>query len=540
MGKAEETKNAAQQLGFHLTPAEASGEPFLAAKQGAQGYTKEGAKDLYEFQQGRGKKLDRLIEDNLENISTGSTIKVSPDADLQVAAKNIIGKKEKALQKEAAPYYEQAAKKLVGKRVPDKEVKVVSSILDAYGEPIVTTKLEPTKEIKWPKAIAEDPAIIRSINKVWNDPQYYVDLEGFKKNSIRVLDLAKRDIDSRIAKNKSITAPNKDAVRVLTASKKRLTSIMDQLSPIYKKARSIYEEGSPAIEALKNGTIGKIATRKDITIKNIGKDIFDHAQTNPKIFKEIRDQIYKESPEAWKNIVRQEMERKIGTTESGASNFYKKILKDNKTYRQFHEALSHNKGAQKNLALMKKTFGNLIESVSVKSAAEKGVNLSTNKTVQVLNAIAEKVGVKFDKAAIDLILDPRWNERMRKVEKITDLDDRVTQFTRLMAEAAVGATKASVKAVKKGSPVASIEGAIAQDRNINQSDNIEEPSEYPEYDNLSLEELKSLDTRLYGKPKTDEDKEFEAEDKEFGYLTDDEVVRLHSKLYGNNNNDLTY
>jgi hypothetical protein len=432
--EATKNKEAARELGFHVTPAEASGEPYLAAKQGTQGYTKGGAESLHKFQKGRNKQIAGLIDKTLDQVSTGATIKVSPDADVRGAAKSIIAKKHKELQEKSAPFYDAAYKKSIGEKVPDKEVKVVSSILGDNGKPIVTIKLEPSKEIKWPTAIAKDPSITRAIDKVWNAPENHVDLEGFQKNSTKVLDLAKRELDSKIAQALKDGEANK--VRVLTASKKRLTNTIDKLNPIYKLARGIYEHGSPAIEALENGTIGKIANRKDTTIKNIGKDIFDHAQTDPKIFREIQHQIYKEDPEVWKNIVRQELGRQIGTTETGATNFYNKILKDNKTYKQFHDALSYNPKAQRVLGLMKQTFGNLIESVSTKSAAEKGANLSLNKTSRVINYLEEKLGGKFDEGAIDLILDPRWDERVSAIGKIQSRNKQALELINVLEDAA--------------------------------------------------------------------------------------------------------
>ena len=54
-----------------------------------------------------------------------------------------------------------------------------------------------------------------------------------------------------------------DRARVIGKSRDKLVAKLDEISPDYNKARSIYSEEMPAVKAIKEGEIGKIANLKD-------------------------------------------------------------------------------------------------------------------------------------------------------------------------------------------------------------------------------------------------------------------------------------
>ena len=101
--------------------------------------------------------------------------------------------------------------------------------------------------------------------------------------------------------------------RVIGKSRDKLVAKLDEISPDYNKARSIYSEEMPAVKAIKEGEIGKIANLKDTQLKNAGKIIFDPSETDIKVLGKIRDEFMKENPDAWKGIIKDEMQRKIST-----------------------------------------------------------------------------------------------------------------------------------------------------------------------------------------------------------------------------------
>jgi len=434
--EAIKNKEAAARIGVHLTPAEASHNPFLAAKEARLGVDEKNAQKLYDSKVANHEQQNRAIEGLYDDITPHTQIDgLSPEDAIRETAKNIIAKQEKQLQERAGPHYAAVEKELIGEKIQHKDVTREYS-LNELGEPILTTKTTTTDGIKFPKKIAKDPTIMKAIDDVWTDPKYKVEREGFEKNSVKILDLAKRRIDADIAGYK--IQGNKDAVRVLQASKKRLTDIIDKAYPQYKLARSIYEEGSPAIEKIKDSAIGKVANRNDLDTKNIAKDLFDPTQTNHNTFIEVRDLLSKENPKAWLAITRQAMQRRVGSTIDGGSNFYNKIIKNKDVYRQFHDALELVPQAQQKLADMSRAFKNLLEPFGAKTAARlsKSSLDVPRSTGEFLKKMAAKFGgKKVDDALIDLITNPNWDKEFITMRQLPTSAEKAHRMSILLRSA---------------------------------------------------------------------------------------------------------
>lgn len=404
---ASNVKQAGERLGIQLTPAEASGNPFIAAKQGALGTSPEGAQKLYGFAKQRLDQEGKAIENLYDDINPATGKAFAPDERVHNVANTIIQDKEQALIKKAQPFYEAS-----------------------YNKKIAPNKLT--------SLMNKDGNIESAVNKVLTDPKYRAEIEGFDPHSTKVLDLAKRVIDEKIATAQA--QGKKDSVRLYTASKHRLTNTVKKFNPAYSKALKTYEQGSPEIEKLYDSPIGKIARREGITLKNVGKDIFDYKQTNPEVFNEVKSAIYKQDPDAWNAIVRQEMENTAQLHQGGqGSSFYKNILKDDKRYKVFHDALSNNKPAQKKLADMKLAFQNIINPVSAKTAAgqaKSSLNVPRSSGQFIKNYADNLIGGAYDNAAIDVILNPKWDEAFKTIDKIELPSVKREEIAKLLGAAA--------------------------------------------------------------------------------------------------------
>lgn len=400
------TKAAAERLGFQATPAEASGDPFIAAKQGTLGTSEKGGLKLAEYGKSNRDKQVGAIQGLLGDISETSLSNLSPDERIRSISQRVIEKEKNALQAKAEPLYKKAESQII-------DPKTVRALIEENG------------------------TIEKAFKNVLKDPDYKTELKGFSPYSTKVLDLVKRNIDDQISVNMRAGESNK--ARLLTNAKSSLVDIIDKFNPTYKEARTVYSEGAPSVKAIEESPLGKIAERKDLTIKNIGKDIFDKQQTNPNVFKDIRDRVYKEDPESWNAIVRQEMERKIGSANDGGSNFYRKVLKDDKTYEQFSAALANNKNAQNKLADMRLAFKNLIEPVTAKTAASQAkssLNVSRSTAQFIKNMLDNVLGGRYDKAAIELITDPKWDERLTQIKSLKNPEEKALEFNGLLSNIA--------------------------------------------------------------------------------------------------------
>lgn len=401
-----DAQKAAKKVGVQITPAEASGSPILAAREAQYGVTPDTQVQKHAFKKGQKGKQEGVISKFLQSISPKNEV---ANEEVRGTAKRIIDKKIAAREAKAAPFYAKAEPELV-------------------------------KEQTVARLIADDPNIKKSFKQVLSDPLYKKDLKGFEQNSIKAMDLVKRNLDDKI--DSAMRAGEKNKARILMDSKKSLVEMMDAQSPTYQKARKIYADDSPAIKALKESKIGKLANKSDEQLKNITKDIFDISQTDPKVFETYRDALQKENPLAWDAAVRDEMlrrmkgSRNLGKTSNYGSEFFDKILASDRDFNQFLSALGkrNQKGYTPNqemLINMRKAFQNLVNSRTVKTAGgQSEVNMLQSRNLGdfLKKAKASMFGGKYDKAAIDIITDPNWERYVpASVKKTVNMKNPSTE-----------------------------------------------------------------------------------------------------------------
>jgi len=179
--KAKEKLAASRRLGLtHLTPAEASGNPFAGATQGNLGKTGEGSQFLYEKGEERLASEKNAINDLYKTIFDKE--KLSPEV------KSLYAKSYQ-------------------KSVPEEEL----------------IKLRQNEIFK------------QAEKNVLRSPSYRESLKGVPQNSIGYLDRVKQSLDDMIEK-----APDKES-RLIKSAKNDLLNKMDTISPEYPQARALSE-----------------------------------------------------------------------------------------------------------------------------------------------------------------------------------------------------------------------------------------------------------------------------------------------------------
>ncbi len=370
---------AGKRLGVELTPAEASGSPILAQAEGKLGTSEPGQEAYMQFKKKQKLAQEQSVKDLLQQVSPSKKVAAG---DVRKAAQSQIDKDTQAMIKKARPHYEAAEKQTL---TPNK----LNSLL-------------------------KDANIEGAWSKVLKDPLYKAELEGFGANSVKALDLTKRELDDQIAK--AVRGGEKNAARILRDAKDKLVTSLDKVSPEYKEARRIYAEDAKPLQDLLQGNVGKIADISDRNLKTVSKVIFDPSQTDIEVLGNLRDKIGKQDPEAWNRIIRNEMERRLDSklaskTRNSGSNFYDQIVGTDRNYEQFHEALKGNKVAQQKLTDMRASFKNLINSYTVKtSAAQAKSSLDVPRSgPQFWQKLATNLtGGQYDKAAVEIITNPKW------------------------------------------------------------------------------------------------------------------------------------
>ncbi len=371
--QAIENKRAAESLGLNLKPSEASGNPLVAADEGARGITKEGAQNLHQHNKAELVAQKKAINEVLNDIHASPEIVYDKVRDV---SKTIINNKKAALQEKAAPYYTKA------------ETQIVRNSFD-------------------------DPTINNAVTSVLKDPVYANELKDVAPNSIKVLDVAKKRLDDDIGV--AIRAGENHKASLLTKSKNNLVKEMDAISPDYKKARSIYSEDLPAIKSLEDSAIGKIANMNDEQLKNVSNTVFSSGAKDVRRIVKYRNEISKEAPEVWNGLIRNHLEDKMSKGSLTGNSFYKNILQNENEYRNLKVALGNNPVALEKLKIMKIGFANLIGGKSAKTSASLSKSsLDANRNTG--QYLAEKFKKTFlgdyDRAAVDLITGGKWDDAL--------------------------------------------------------------------------------------------------------------------------------
>lgn len=133
--------------------------------------------------------------------------------------------------------------------------------------------------------------------------------------SLKKLQGAKLEIDQMINKFGGDSLGN-TTKRQLKSVQSSLLAQMDEASPVFKEARAIFAEASPAVTKIQDSIIGKIAGIEDTQLKSISRRIFDPAETNKKVILNAKKIIDDVDPDAWNSLLRAELERRIGSVKA--------------------------------------------------------------------------------------------------------------------------------------------------------------------------------------------------------------------------------
>jgi len=397
---------SAKELGLTLTPAEATGSAPMANLEAELGVNLGNERRLIDFKEGQRKLQQRSVDSLLDDISKkGTTSYAEKGRDL---AQGYLDKLLKNAQEESNPFYRKADFDRVGKVTLDKNLKPQNETLNN---------------------LLKDSNIDDSYQYVTKSKKYKTDLEGYSPDSIKVLQQTKINLDEKIA-DAAEKGRNND-VRIFTKSKNKLLDEMTKASSNYSKANKIYEEAIIPLEKLKKGELGKLSRMEDVTLQNFTKNLFDSNETNKEVLNQVRDIMYKEDPEVWNALIRNEMQRRIKNAPQATkygnpgTGFYNSVLVKDKD--MFKQALSNNPSAARKLDLMHDAFKNVINPKSARSESaltKTSMNKSRSDTQEIKRLINKVINGKYDDTAIDIITSPTWDSEIARISAIKNKDTK--------------------------------------------------------------------------------------------------------------------
>lgn len=208
-------------------------------------------------------------------------------------------------------------------------------------------------------------------------------------------------------------AGHKNIARKWDAVRVELLEKMDEASPMYKRARGIYSDASPAVTRAEQGIVGDLSRKtKEKTIQNNVNDLFNNR--SPAMVKRARTLIQRESPEAWDKAVRVHMQDTFEKMMSGnaddtglAGVSFQKALFGTKRKREVLKA-----------ALTKRQYGMLTDFMQVlrRTGIGMGGQSMTEPRQQIRKEMQDTLGMGIMKAYAYPLLTyrkiavDRWND----------------------------------------------------------------------------------------------------------------------------------
>lgn len=228
--------------------------------------------------------------------------------------------------------------------------------------------------------------------------------------------------------------------RDIVQVKKALTEKMREASPLYGAADDEFRRLSPAVTELDNSILGSVSRLQDVNIKNIAQKIFDPKAelTDPTAIRNARRVIEAVDPGAWDDILRVELNRRVGALENLGNEatgelvgnlpaqlksavfgnpaqrkaLYAGMNEDQKRNFRYLEEVLRRASAGRAAGSPTAAFGQAIE----KMRGVAGIMLD-----YIFSPVASAKGLGFDARVgrvAEIMLDPAWQPQMRRLERL--------------------------------------------------------------------------------------------------------------------------
>ena len=284
-------QEATKETGIPLFKAQQTGIPAQLEKQSFVAQLPAGTRSAVEGLKAQNKAAGDAVENFLGQIAPDSAVVTGAER-IRTAAQTAIQNAKNIRSEKASPIYTQAFKD--GADVDTRPLSdFIASQLDN---------------------LPETGEIAKTLNKVVNLTKG----KGDAKPSLELLHNAKIEIDQMLKAVGENSIGNTTKAK-LTQAKDILLQQMDDASPGYTAARQAFADASPAVTKIQDSIIGKVAKLDDTQLKQVTSKLFDATETNSSVVLEAKKAIQDVDPEAWSQIVRVELEKRLGSmaAESG-------------------------------------------------------------------------------------------------------------------------------------------------------------------------------------------------------------------------------
>ena len=440
---------AAERLKLkYLTPAEATGHPHLGSKQGSVGQTPEGSTLLYEKSQERLNSEQSAIKNLINTIGTSKTLGKEISQKYQKAYESSVSSEFLDKLKESStlraafkatkndPAYQDQVKHLTNNKFielyhgsPNGNIGREGLTADRYASdhPTLTNDARAADEYgarKMANPEYDSPNLYK-IKIPLKDAEKYIQKEDLSEfipklrgredsQLFGVKQKIPADYISQVTSDEFGKPINKIDINAHEKSFEYLDQVKRSLDDMQQVAKS---KG-------KNNKARLIGEKRDLLIKQM--DELNPAYTEARAL-------------AQRAIVSKQMKKQINKAPLRGTNFFKAFLQNPDKFNELNQKLKNVPEAQRQLSDMRLAFEHLINPDSPRSAAKlKSTFMSDPKGLikEGLKYLGVMQGGHYDKAAIELISNPKWAEEIRKIPELNSNSAKTQALANLISRAA--------------------------------------------------------------------------------------------------------
>ena len=257
--------------------------------------------------------------------------------------------------------------------------------------------------------------------------------------SLRQLQNIKVEIDQMINKVGEGSLGNTTKANLVQV-KNQLLDNMDQVSPVFKEARETFTRNSAPIGELEDSIVGKIASIKDVDLKSISSKMFNPAESNPAVVAKAKKIITDVDPDAWNQLVRVELERRLGsikptegeTLQNIPGQIYRAIFGNDKQSKVLYQALDAEQS--KNLKYIQTALGRARigrpggsqtaarEEIKkeLSGGAVKSIREFISSPVKTITGVGDDAAFNRRVGALaETMYNPKWSPKMKAIRKLS-------------------------------------------------------------------------------------------------------------------------
>jgi len=427
---AKEGIEASEQTGIKLFSAQLTDDAADLERQSFVGKLSSGAKIAAQQLNKQNEEVGKAFENLLSSIAPPEAI-IRGEKRIRSAAQESIALRKKIRAEKSSPFYNEAFKENATVNT-DPVISLINKKLGTLAK-----DSRSAVALRKVKGLVEQSTIKQKKGRVGIET-----IEELKIPKINKLHSTKLEIDDML--DKFAEAPlGRTAKRHIKEVQVSLLDEMDTASDLYRQGRKKFEVNSPAVNEIEDSIIGTIAGLDDTQLKTTSAKLFDAAQTNPEMVKQAKKMIEEVDPDAWNDIIRVEMQKRLGRIKSDPdaalseenlpSQMFNAIFGNFRNRKVLFDGAGPNTDVGKNLkffetALKRASRGRPGGSQTatreeIKSELKAGVGDFFREFVAtpIKKAVAIGEDTFFQKRVRNLaesLFNPEWRPQMKKIRKL--------------------------------------------------------------------------------------------------------------------------